>query len=173
MSAIAIEFVVILVLLVANGLFSMAEIALVSARKSRLRKLAAEGDTRARVALELAESPNRFLSTVQVGITLVGVFTGAYAGATLSRALADLFRAVPALSGVADAVALGSVVLVLTVLSVVLGELVPKRIALNSPLAIALINQPLASQTTAPADVTRLLRSLEHYLRAHTEIHLD
>lgn len=79
-SAIAIEFFVILVLLVANGLFSMAEIALVSARKSRLRKLAAEGDTRARVALELAESPNRFLSTVQVGITLVGVFTGAYAG---------------------------------------------------------------------------------------------
>ena len=160
-SAIAIEFVVILVLLVANGLFSMAEIALVSARKSRLRKLAAEGDTRARVALELAESPNRFLSTVQVGITLVGVFTGAYAGATLSRALADLFRAVPALSGVADAVALGSVVLVLTVLSVVLGELVPKRIALNSPLAIALaFARPMNRISRMASPVVHLLSAL-------------
>ncbi len=88
MKQVAFEIVVIFVLLVANGAFAMAEIAVVSARKSRLRRLAEQGNARATAALELAEAPNRFLSTVQIGITLVGIFAGAFGGATLTAKLA-------------------------------------------------------------------------------------
>lgn len=85
MREILIDVGIILILLVVNGVFAMTEIAVVSARKARLRRLAAEGDARATVALELAESPNRFLSTVQIGITLVGILAGAFGGATIAR----------------------------------------------------------------------------------------
>ena len=88
MSEIVTEVLIILLLVVANGVFAMSEIAIVSARKARLEQLANEGDARARAALELANAPGRFLSTVQVGITLIGVLAGAFGGATIAEQLA-------------------------------------------------------------------------------------
>lgn len=115
----------------------MSEIAVVAARRVRLQQRAEEGDARARAALDLARNPNQFLSTVQVGITLVGVLAGAYGGATLAGALAALIATAPLLAPYAEGLAIGAVVAAITVLSIVLGELVPKRIALNHPETIA------------------------------------
>src|SRR5215470_16744337 len=98
MSVIVAEITVIFVLLLANGIFSMTEIAVVSSRKERLRNLASKGDKRAQAALELAESPNRFLATVQIGITLMGILAGAYGGATIAEMLKGLLALVPALA---------------------------------------------------------------------------
>jgi putative hemolysin len=115
----------------------MSEIAVVAARKVRLQQRAEDGDERAKTALALAHDPNKFLSTVQFGITLVGVLAGAYGGATIAEQLAAPISAIPELTRYANAIALGIVVTVITVLSLILGELVPKRIALNNPEAIA------------------------------------
>lgn len=131
------EFLVILVLLLANGVFAMIEIAVVSARKARLRKLADEGDSRARAALELAESPTRFLATVQVGITVVTVMAAAFGGATLSKALGRALQTVPSLAPYGDAIGLAVVGIGISYLSLIVGELVPKRLALNNPEGIA------------------------------------
>jgi putative hemolysin len=95
MSALITEIVIILLLLTANGLFAMTEISVVAARKARLRRLADTGDLKAKAALELAESPNRFLATVQVGITLVGVLAGAFGGATIAEQIAQRLQAFP------------------------------------------------------------------------------
>ncbi len=138
MSGLITELVVLLLLVLANGVFAMTEIAIVSSHKGRLRRRAEEGDGRAQVALDLAESPNRFLSTVQVGITLVGIFAGAFGGATLASELARPLATVSWLAPYADKVALGVVVLGITYLSLVLGELVPKRIGLGNPEGIAM-----------------------------------
>jgi putative hemolysin len=139
MSQVAFEIAVILLLLLANGVFAMAEIAVVSARKARLRRLADQGNGQARVALELAEAPNRFLSTVQIGITLVGIFTGAFGGATLAAELAGPIAKISFLAAYADKIAFGLVVAVITYLSLVLGELVPKRFGLSNPEGIAMM----------------------------------
>src|SRR5512133_1599691 len=98
MNAILLEMLIITVLLLGNGLFAMTEIAVVSARKGRLRSLADAGDRRAKAALELLESPNRFFSTVQVGITLVGVLAGAFGGATLAEVISDSLKRFPQLA---------------------------------------------------------------------------
>ncbi len=131
------EIAIILLLLVANGVFAMAEIALVSSRKVRLQQRAEEGDTRAAAALQLAQNPTQFLSTVQVGITLIGIFAGAYGGATLASSLATWLEQFPVLAPYREALALGLVVTVITYLSLVIGELVPKAIALSNPEGIA------------------------------------
>ena len=115
----------------------MSEIAVVAARKVRLQQRAEDGDERARTALALAHDPNKFLSTVQFGITLVGVLAGAYGGATLAEKLAVPIREFPQVARYAEGIALGIVVSGITVLSLILGELVPKRIGLNNPEAIA------------------------------------
>ncbi len=115
----------------------MSEIAVVAARKVRLQQRAEDGDERARTALDLAHDPEKFLSTVQVGITLVGVLAGAYGGNRLAAPLSERIAQVSQLAPYADNIALGLVVTVITVLSLIIGELVPKRIALNSPEAIA------------------------------------
>ena len=115
----------------------MSEIAVVAARKVRLQQRADEGDERAKTALALAHDPNRFLSTVQFGITMVGVLAGAYGGATLAKELAVPIAEVPQLARYSEGIALGLVVSVITVLSLIIGELVPKRIGLNNPEAIA------------------------------------
>jgi putative hemolysin len=115
----------------------MSEIAVVAARKVRLQQRAEEGDERAKTALALAHDPNKFLSTVQFGITLVGVLAGAYGGATIATKLAVPIREVPQLARYSEGIALGLVVTVITVLSLIIGELVPKRIGLNNPEAIA------------------------------------
>ncbi|HSJ06104.1 MAG TPA: hemolysin family protein [Longimicrobiales bacterium] len=135
--AITLEFLIILLLIVVNGVFAMSEIAVVSSRKSRLQRRADQGDRRARRALELANDPNRFLSTVQIGITAVGVFAGAFGGATLAQQLAGVLAGVPALARYAQAIGIGVVVVAITFATLVIGELVPKRIALTRPERIA------------------------------------
>lgn len=131
------EVLIILLLVVANGVFAMSEIAVVSARKERLRARADDGDAGARVALELAEEPNRFLSTIQIGITLIGILAGAYGGTTLAAQLAEYLAGIPAVARYASQLALGIVVAAITYLSLIVGELVPKRIALLRPERIA------------------------------------
>lgn len=137
MNAIAMEILIIVLLLAANGVFAMTEIAVVSARKTRLRRLASAGDARARAALELAESPNRFLATVQIGITLVGVLAGAFGGATIAEEIAAALQRFPMFAAYGEAIGIGVVVLGITFCSLILGELVPKRIGLNNPERIA------------------------------------
>ena len=136
-TGVSLEIVIILLLVLANGIFAMSEIAVVAARKIRLQQRAEEGDHRAQAALELANAPAQFLSTVQFGITLVGVLAGAYGGARLSVPLADFLRTVPELARYADTLALGLVVAAITVLSLIFGELVPKNVGLQYPETIA------------------------------------
>ena len=135
MPTIAIELGVLLLLILLNGLFAMAELAVVSSRKARLQQRADEGDGGAAAALRLAENPDRFLSTVQIGITLIGIIAGAFGGATLSATIAPWLE--PALGAYSQAVAALIVVLLITYLSLVIGELVPKRLALQDPERIA------------------------------------
>jgi putative hemolysin len=115
----------------------MSEIAVVAARKVRLQQRADEGDEGAKAALTLAHDPNKFLSTVQFGITLVGVLAGAYGGATIAAKLAVPIAEFPQLARYSEGIALGLVVTTITVMSLIIGELVPKRIGLNNPEAIA------------------------------------
>ncbi len=138
MSSITLEILIILLLLVLNGVFALSEMAIISARKARLQQLVNQGNDKARQALELANSPNQFLSTVQVGITLIGTLAGAFGGATLAEKLATQLKLIPFLEVNADAIALFIVVLTITYLSLVIGELVPKRLALNSPEQLAM-----------------------------------
>lgn len=137
------QIVIILVLIVANGVFAMSEIAIVSARKARLQELVKKGNKGAQRALQLSDAPDQFLSTVQVGITLIGIFAGAFGGATLSEDLAVYLSGVPGIGGYAHGIALAIVVGIITYLSLVIGELVPKRIALNNAEAIASTTAPL------------------------------
>ena len=167
MNRIAFETAVILLLLIANGVFAMAEIAVVSAKKARLRRLADLGNAKARLALDLAESPNRFLSTVQIGITLVGIFAGAFGGATLATELAGWIGQASFLAGYADKIAFAIVVLVITYFSLVIGELVPKRFGLSNPEGIAMmVARPMnwLSRAAGPA-VSFLSVSTEGLLR--------
>ena len=138
MSNIAFEIVAIFLLLIANGIFAMSEIAVVTARKSRLQELASKGRGTARAALDLASAPNPFLSTVQIGITLVGILAGAFGGGALTEWTATRLSAFPVLSPYSRSIALGIVVLAITYFSVIIGELVPKRLALGHPESIAM-----------------------------------
>jgi putative hemolysin len=154
MSGVALQIAVIVVLALLNGLLAMSETAMVSSRKARLKQRAEAGDRGARAALRLADSPNRFLSTVQIGISLVGVLAGALGGAALAGPLADALRAVPALAPYAGPVAFGTVVVAITYLSLIIGELVPKRLALSGAEVVASrVAGPmrLLSAITAPA----------------------
>jgi len=158
MNTISRQTIIILLLIVVNGIFALAEVAVVASRKTRLKQLAEDGDSKARTALELAESPNRFLSTVQVGITLIGVLAGAFGGATLSEEIAVYMRRVPVLSGHADSISLGIVVFAITYLSLVIGELVPKRIALHNPERVAaLIAAPMQKLSRLAAPLVAVL----------------
>ncbi|MEH2416623.1 hemolysin family protein [Nostoc sp.] len=139
MSSMTFEILIILVLIIANGVFSMSEMAIVSARKVRLQQLANQGDPKAKAALKLAESPNHFLSTVQVGISLIGILTGAFGGATIANRLAIYVKRVPLLAPYSEPLSFGIVVLLITYFSLIVGELVPKRLALNNPEKIASI----------------------------------
>ena len=136
-SPVALEFFLILVLVVANGVFSGSEIAIVSARKIRLEQLAKRGNRKAKLALKLANSPNNFLSAVQIGITLIGILSGAVGGATIARRLGEFLQTFPLLQPYANPLGIFLVVSLITYLSLVVGELVPKRIALSNPEQIA------------------------------------
>lgn len=132
------EILVIILLLLINGVFAMAEIALVSARKVRLQQLAEDGNAAARIALELAESPNRLLSTVQIGITLIGIFSGALGGAALAKYLEPVLAQVPWLAPYSSGLSLALVIILITYFSLLIGELIPKRLALGNPERIAM-----------------------------------
>ena len=158
MTAIALEIVVVLLLLVVNGLLAMSEIAVVTARRFRLERRAAQGDARARVAAELASEPTQFLSTVQIGITLVGILAGAFGGATIAGVLDDHFEHVPGLGPYSETLSLAIVVLAITYLSLIIGELVPKRVALNDPDGIAVrVARPMRTLARVASPAVRLL----------------
>ena len=131
------EILIILFLILLNGIFSMSEIALISARKNRLETAAKKGNKNAKAALDLANSPNEFLSTVQIGITLIGILTGIYSGDKITTDVQNFVATFEALSPYSDSIAVGIVVVTLTFFSLVLGELLPKRIGLNYPESIA------------------------------------
>ncbi len=134
---VALEILIVLLLFTANGLFAMMEMAVVSSRRARLKQMAEAGDARATVALGLAESPNRFLPTVQIGITLVGLLAGAFSGITIAEEIGAVLKSWPALASYAEVVAVAVVVTALTFLSLLVGELVPKRLALADPEGMA------------------------------------
>lgn len=147
------ELLIILFLVLLNGIFSMSEIALVSSRKSRLEAASRNGDTSAKAALKLANSPTRFLSTVQIGITLIGLLTGMYSGDNLTSELELFINTIPLLSEYSHTLAVGTVLVGITYLSLVLGELVPKRLGMANPEAISkFMATPmnLLSRITAP-----------------------
>jgi putative hemolysin len=143
MSSVIVEFITVLLLIVINGIFAASEIAIVSARKVRLEQLAKTGDTKAKIALKLARSPNNFLSTIQIGITLIGILSGAVGGATLVERLQNFLNTIPILAPYSQVISFGVVVTTITFLSLVIGELVPKRVALNNP-------EKIASQVAGP-----------------------
>jgi putative hemolysin len=159
-------FLAVLVLL--NGVFALSEIAVVSARKTRLQQWADEGRSSAAAALQLANEPGRFLSTIQVGITTIGILSGALAEASVAESLSASLAQVPALAPYSDGIAFGIVVVVITYLSVVLGELVPKRLALINPEAIAsVIAWPMQWLSKVSAPFVRFFNlSSEAVLRA-------
>ncbi|MBY0485712.1 MAG: hemolysin family protein [Flavobacteriaceae bacterium] len=147
------EILIILFLIILNGVFSMSEIALISARKSRLETAAKKGQKNAKVALDLVNSPNKLLSTVQIGITLISILTGIYSGDKITTNVQVFIEGFTVLKPYAHSIAVGIVVVVLTFFSLVLGELLPKRIGLNYPEAIAksvAIPMRIISQVTAP-----------------------
>ncbi len=131
------EILFVFLLVGLNGILAMSELAVVASRPARLKTLAEHGDRGARIALSLAEDPGRFLSTVQIGITLVGVLAGAFSGATIGLRFAELLPEFGVPEGVANEVGVGLVVLVITYLSLIIGELVPKQIALAAPERVA------------------------------------
>jgi putative hemolysin len=158
MSAVLVESLFILALIMTNGVFAMSELAVVSARKSRLKTRAERGDRKARRALELADDPNRFLSTVQVGITLVGTLAGAFGGATIAENIADGLKTVPSLAAHAEGIGLAIVVASITYLSLVLGELVPKRLAIANAEGIATrVAEPLHWLSIVGVPLVRVL----------------
>jgi len=152
------NILIVLALILANGVFAMSELAVVSARKVRLEQAALRGDSQARAALKLAKRPDNFFSTVQVGITLISIFSGAFGGSALAGPVAELLRQIPTLSAHADSLAFTLVVAIITYLSLILGELVPKQLALTMPEAIAKsIAGPMAMLSKLAAPVVALL----------------
>ncbi len=133
------EVLIVLLLIIFNGIFAMAEIAIVSARKSKLAQQAQDGNKPAQAALELAKSPNRFLSTIQIGITFISILAGAFGGERIAKDLSVSIASIPFLAPFSDGVALFLVVVAITYLSLIIGELVPKRLALTNPVLVAKI----------------------------------
>jgi len=158
MNEIIFEILFIAVLILINGIFSMTEIAVVSARRVRLAGAAAGGDDGAAAAVALQERPERFLSTVQIGITLVGVLSGAFGGALLADEISGVVSMVPLLAPYAQPIGFGVIIVIITYFSLVIGELVPKNIALNRPERIAsLFSRPMNMISTITSPVVWLL----------------
>src|SRR5690349_9378634 len=148
------ELGVVTILIVTNGLLSMSELAIVSSRPARLAALAERSVKGSRRALALASDPGKFLSTVQIGITLIGVLSGAFSGATLGQRLTALLIELGWSKGAADAIGVGTVVTVITYASLIMGELVPKQIALRDPESVAVRVAPFMTglaKISAPA----------------------
>ncbi len=164
MSSLLINSLVILLLIIANGVFALAEIAVISASRVRLQQRSETGDKGARMALALISEPTRFLSTVQVGITLVGILAGAFGGATIAETLSAQLSWLPVVGPYAYAAGLALVVLAITYLTLVIGELLPKRIALSNP-------EVLASAVARPMRLLSvLLAPVVYFLSASTDL---
>lgn len=155
---------ILLVLIVLNGLLSMAEIAVVSSRRIRLEHRAEKGDRGAAAALELLANPTTFLSTVQIGITLVGIVSGAFAGETIGEQLGERLKLIPVIGTYGAMLGFGAVVGVVTYLSLVIGELVPKRLGMANPEAIASAAAPVMKRLAA------VCSPFERVLTASTEL---
>lgn len=153
-----IEILLVLLLIIANGLFVMSELAIVSARKVRLQQMANQGNVRARLAWELASSPNQFLAAVQIGITLLAILSGAFGESVFARRLAPILGLFPLLAPYSEAIASVIAVLLITYLTLIIGELVPKRLALNHPEPIAsLVAIPMRMLATITSPIVYLL----------------
>jgi putative hemolysin len=163
MGFITLELITLFLLIIFNGFLSMSELAVISARKARLQQLADEGNSGAAKALALAASPGQFLSTVQVGITLVGILAGAFGGATVARWLGAQLANLPAISEYAEPISVGVVVVTVTYLSLVIGELVPKQLALRNAEAVA------ARVAGFLTTLARVARPLVRVLNASTD----
>ena len=162
MPTIGLEVAIVIILILLNGVLAMSEMAIVSSRKARLHQLAEDGDKGAKTALIIAGAPTDFLSTVQIGITLVGVFAGAFGGATIAGKVAEKFALIPMLVPYAHAIAMTLVVGATTFLSLIIGELVPKRLALHAP-------EKVARFVAAPMNViSRFARPLVFLLSTST-----
>lgn len=164
MNSLTTEILILILLILLNGLFSLSEMAVVSARKVRLQQRAEEGSKGAGTALTLAVQPTRFLSTVQIGITLIGILSGAFGSATIAETLTAYFAQFPALQPYSEAIAVGIVVTVVTYLSLVIGELVPKRLALNNAEGIASSVAPIMEF------ISRVMKPFVSLLSFSTEI---
>jgi putative hemolysin len=152
------QVMMILGFAVLNGVLAMSEIAVVSARRGRLRHAADTGNEGAQVALALSADPTQFLATIQIGITLIGIVAGAFGEATLARVLGPALSAIPGLSPYANAIATAVVVLGVTYTTLVIGELVPKRLALNDPERIATaVAEPMETLSTITRPIVWLL----------------
>ncbi len=162
-----VEIAVVVALILLNGLFAMAEMALVSSRRPRLQAMAEGGDKGAAAALHLLEDQSRLLSTVQIGITLIGILSGAFSGATLADPLGDRLDEITGIRPYGDAIAFAIVVVCVTYLSLVAGELVPKRLALRNPEPLAaLAARPMRALARGAGPLVWLLRtSTEGLLR--------
>jgi putative hemolysin len=157
-SQILLETAILFLLFVLNGIFAMAELAVVSSRRERLQLLADSGNAGARVAMELGQEPSNLLSTVQIGITLIGILAGAFGGATLTTELARLLASLPVVGAYSELIALIFVVAAITFGSVVVGELVPKQLALRNPERIAAtLARPMHTLSRLTRPVVRLL----------------
>ncbi|MEE1610312.1 hemolysin family protein [Microvirga sp. CF3016] len=148
------ELIIALALVALNGVFALSELAIVSARRARLKAMAEQGRSGANTALTLMEDSGRFLSTVQIGITLVGILAGAFSGAALGHRLTEILQAQGMPEGAAEPLGYGIVIGIITYLSIVIGELVPKQLALRNPEAVACTMAPMMlvlSKVAAPA----------------------
>jgi putative hemolysin len=153
-----VEIFLILLLTIANAIFVMSEMAIVSVRKVRLQQMANQGDAKARVALELANAPNQFLATVQVGITLLVIVSGAVGESVIAKRLGPLLSLFPWLQAYSEAIASATAILVITYLTLIIGELVPKRLALNNPERIAAsVAQPMQMLSKIGSPIVYLL----------------
>ena len=154
----AFEVILIFLLILANGLLSLSEMAIVASRRARLQRRVDTGDKKAQEALALAQDPADFLSTVQIGITTIGVLAGVFGGATIADSIAAWLSQIERLAPYSNAIAVGIVVLVITYFTLVLGELAPKRLALNNPERIARqIARPMRALSRIVSPLVRLL----------------
>ena len=133
------QILIIFTLIMINGLFAMSEIAIVSSRRSRLEELLRKGNKNAKLVLKLSETPNRFLSIVQVGITLIAILIGVFSGGDFSHRLAKIFLDMGLAEPYTQKLSITLIVFVITFFSIVIGELVPKRIGLGNPESIAML----------------------------------
>jgi putative hemolysin len=153
------EMLIVIVLILINGAMAMSEMAVISSRKARLQQMAADGNRGASAALDMIAEPTKFLSTVQIGITLVGVSAGAFSGAALGDRLGDWLEQFALTAQYSDALGTGLVVITITYLSLIIGELVPKRLALaNAERIAALIALPMSALSSLAAPLVWLLK---------------